>query len=167
MSDETFNTETSNPEPATDWRDQTFTIAEFPEKLAIVKLGPGAEIPRWAESSSFFSVTATATETSLICAGRSVPAKTPSIQPLKAFRLVGQIDPSAVGVLAALLVPLAEAGVPAYSFSTFETDWILVRVVDSEKVAEEWRRRGHTVTAAVPATQAPAKNKSSKKGSTR
>ena len=149
------------------WNEQTFSLAEFPEKLAIVKLGPGAEIPRWAESSSFFSVTATATDTSLICAGRSVPSKTPSIQPLKAFRIIGEVDPSAIGVLAALLVPLAEAGVPAYTFSTFETDWILVRVVDAEKVAEEWRRRGHSVTAAVPAKTPRTKAEPRKKGSTR
>jgi hypothetical protein len=147
----------------TSWSDQTFTLAEYPEKLAIVKLGPGAEIPRWAESSSLFSVTATATETSLICAGRSVPTKTPSIRPLKAFRIVGELDAGAIGVLATLLVPLAEAGIPVYTFSTYETDWVLVRVVDAERAAEEWRRRGHTVTAAVPATKTDRKAASSKK----
>ncbi len=139
-------------EPTGDWTEQTFTLAEYPEKLAIVQLAPGAEVPRWAESSSIFSVTATATETSLICAGRSVPTKTPSIRPLKAFRVVGTLEETMVGVLATLLTPLAEAGIAAYTFSTFETDWILVRVVDAEKAAEEWRRRGHTVTTAVPAT---------------
>jgi hypothetical protein len=142
------------------WSEQTFTLAEYPEKLAIVKLGPGVEVPKWAESSSLFSVTATASETSLICAGRSVPAKTPSIHPLKAFRIVGELDPSAVGVLAALLVPLADAGLPAYTFSSYETDWILVRVVDAERAAAEWRRRGHTVTAAVPVTPADQRPKS-------
>lgn len=147
-------------EVAPSWSEQTFTLAEYPEKLAIVKLGPGAEIPKWAESSSLFSVTATASETSLICAGRSVPTKTPSIRPLKAFRIVGELDPSAIGVLASLLVPLAEAGVPAYTFSTYETDWILVRVVDADEAAEAWRRRGHTVTAAVPVTKAEQRARS-------
>ena len=37
----------------------TFTLEQFPEKLAVVRLGPGAEVPAWAESSSLFSVTAT------------------------------------------------------------------------------------------------------------
>ncbi|MDO7869654.1 ACT domain-containing protein [Nocardioides jiangxiensis] len=132
------------------WQQQAFTLAEYPEKLALVKLAAGAEVPRWAESSSIFSITATATETSLICAGRSVPTKTPSIKPLIAFRITGEIDEGAIGVLAGLLVPLAEIGVPAYTFSTYETDWIMVRVVDAAKAAEEWRRRGHTVAAAVP-----------------
>jgi uncharacterized protein len=152
--------ETQAAEVAQPWSEQTFTLAEYPEKLAIVKLGPGAEIPKWAESSSLFSVTATASETSLICAGRSVPTKTQSIRPLKAFRIVGELDPSAIGVLASLLVPLAEAGVPAYTFSTYETDWILVRVVDADTAAEEWRRRGHTVTAAVPVTKADQRARS-------
>ena len=52
---------------------QTFTLEQFQEKLAVVRLGPGAEVPDWAESSSLFSVTATAQETSLVCAARSVP----------------------------------------------------------------------------------------------
>ena len=51
----------------------TYELQQFPEKLAVIKLPAGAEIPSWAESSSLFSITATATETSLVCAGRSVP----------------------------------------------------------------------------------------------
>ena len=129
---------------------QPLTLLQFPEKLAIVRLGPGAELPKWAESASLFSVTATATETSLVCATRSVPTKTPSIKPLTAFQVRGPLDPDAIGILASLLVPLAEAEVPVYTLSTFDTDWILVRLVDGDKAAEAWRRRGHIVTPAVP-----------------
>lgn len=147
-------TEQTTPETSA----PTFTLLQFPEKLAIVRLGPGAEVPKWAESASLFSVTATATETSLICATRSVPTKTPSIKPLTAFQVRGPLDPDSVGILASLLVPLAEAGIPVYTLSTFDTDWIMVRLVDGEKATEAWRRRGHTVTAAVPAR--PAKKSS-------
>jgi len=145
---------------------RALTLLQFPEKLAIVRLGPGAEVPRWAESASLFSVTATATETSLVCATRSVPTKTPSIKPLTAFQVRGPLDPDAIGILASLLTPLAEAAIPVYTLSTFDTDWILVRLVDGEKAAEAWRRRGHTVTAAVPVKPAraarPAPRKSKK-----
>ena len=72
--------------------DQTFTLQQFPEKLAVVRLAPGAEIPQWAESSSLFSITATATETSLVCATRSVPTKTPSQKPFTAFAVQGPLD---------------------------------------------------------------------------
>lgn len=130
----------------------SLTLLKFPEKLAIVRLGPGADLPQWAESASLFSVTATAAETSVICATRSVPTKTPHIGPLTAFQVQGPLEPDAVGILHSLLAPLAEALVPVYTLSTFDTDWVLVRLVDADRAAEEWRRRGHSVTAAVPAT---------------
>jgi hypothetical protein len=133
------------PEPG-----PTFTLQQFPEKLAVVKLPPGAEIPSWAESSSLFSITATATETSLVCAGRNVPTKVVAQKGLTAFAVQGPLDFELVGVLAALLVPLAEAEISVFTISTYDTDWILVSVKDAEKAAEAWRRRGHTVALAVP-----------------
>ncbi|MDN5895304.1 MAG: ACT domain-containing protein [Nocardioides sp.] len=125
-------------------------LNQFPEKCAVVRLGPGAEIPKWAESSSIFSVTATATETSVICASRSVPTKTPSVRPLTAFAVQGPLDPEASGVLHALLTPLVEEGISVFTISTFDTDWILVPLTKADDAAQAWRRRGHTVAAAVP-----------------
>ena len=142
--------------------DQTFTLLQFPEKLAIVRLGPGADLPQWAESASLFSVTATATETSVVCATRSVPTKTPT-----AFQVRGPLDPDAIGILAALLNPLAEAQIPVYTLSTFDTDWIMVRLVDGEKATEAWRAQGHTVTAAVPARPPKKTNKADRGGKTK
>ena len=136
----------------------TFTLQQFPEKLAVVKLPPGAEIPSWAESSSLFSITATATETSLVCAGRNVPTKVVAHKGMTAFAVQGPLEFELVGVLAALLVPLAEAQISVFTISTFDTDWILVPVKDAEKAAEAWRRRGHTVALAVP-VKPPRKSK--------
>lgn len=143
--------------------DQVFTLLQFPEKLAIVRLGPGADLPQWAESASLFSVTATASETSVVCATRSVPTKTPHIGPLTAFQVQGPLDPDAVGILYSLLAPLAEAQVPVYTLSTFDTDWVMVRLVDADRTAEEWRRRGHSVTAAVPAKSSNPRQQGKKK----
>jgi uncharacterized protein len=134
---------------------QTFQLNQFPEKLAVVGLPAGAEIPRWAESSSLFSVTATATETSIVCASRSVPAKVVSQKPFTAYAVQGPLEFAMTGVLSTLLAPLAQAEVSVFVISTFDTDWILVPLQDADKAAEEWRRRGHTVVAAVPA--APSK----------
>ena len=131
-------------------------ILQFPETLAVVRLGPGAEIPEWAESSSIFSITATATETSLVCAGRSVPAKAVHRKPFTAFQVEGPLDLSLTGVLADLLVPLAEVEVSVFPLSTYDTDWILVPTADADRAAEEWRRRGHEVVPATPAV--PGRN---------
>ena len=126
-------------------------LSRYPETLSVVKLGPGAEVPAWAESSSIFSVTATATETSVVCAARNVPKKSVHQRPFTAFEVEGPLDFALTGVLAELLAPLAAAEISVFTLSTFDTDWILVPGDKADAAAEEWRRSGHEVTAAVPA----------------
>ena len=136
---------------------ETFTLNRYPETLAVVKLGPGAEIPLWAESSSIFSITATATETSVVCAARNVPKKSVHQRPFTAFEVEGPLDFALTGVLAGLLAPLAAAEISVFTLSTFDTDWILVPGGDADRAEEEWRRAGHEVVPAVPATKSRKK----------
>lgn len=116
-------------------------IERFPETLAMVGLAPGADIPTWAESASIFSITATATETSLICARRSVPRKAPQHGPLTAFL----IKDGGVQVLAAL------EGIDAKVISTHAALWVLVPIEQADATEEAWRRSGQDVVPAVPA----------------
>ena len=134
-------------------------IKRYPETLAVVRLGAGAEVPAWAESSSIFSVTATATETSVVCAARNVPAKSVHHKPLTAFEVEGPLDFALTGILAGLLAPVAEAGISVFPMSTYDTDWILVPVADADRAAEEWGRQGHDVDAAVPAKPTRSRKK--------
>ena len=149
-------------------------LNRFPETLAVVRLPVGTEVPDWAESSSIFSVTVTATETSLVCAARSVPGKAVHHKPFTAFAVDGQLDFGLTGVLVDLLTPLAEEEISVFTISTYDTDWVLVPVADADRAAEAWRRRGHDVDAAVPVKPSrqssrnqPAKNQPSRKGSKR
>ena len=119
----------------------------------MVRLGPGAEVPSWAESSSLFSITATALETSVVCAMRSVPKKAKQAGPFIAFAVQGPLDFALTGVLATLLQPLAVAAISVFTISTFDTDWVLVPINDADRAAEAWRRSGHEVVIAVPVKQ--------------
>lgn len=125
-------------------------LAVYPEALAVVRLGPGAEVPSWAESSSVFSITATATETSIVCAARSVPGKAVAQKPFTAYAVEGPLDFELTGVLVELLTPLAEEGISVFTLSTYDTDWILVPAGDAERASETWRRSGHEVVPATP-----------------
>jgi uncharacterized protein len=49
----------------------------------------------------------------------------------RAFTVEGELEFSAVGVLSAILLPLAEAGISILSLS-FDTDYVLVRVATLE-----------------------------------
>lgn len=127
-------------------------VQEYPEQLAVVALGPGAEVPAWAESSSLFAVTATAAGTTVVCAGRNVPAKAKARRHLTGFAVRRGDAPSAARVLVDLLVPLDAAGIDAFVVSTHDTDWLLVPKGRAAAAADEWRRRGHSVAPAVPVT---------------
>jgi hypothetical protein len=129
-----------------------FTLNQYPEKLVVAQLGPGADVPAWAESSSVFAIIATATETTVVCAGRSVPAKVTKQGPFTAFSVAGTLDFALTGVLHGLLEPLAEAEISVFTLSTYPTDWILVPTEKADDAAEAWRRRGHTVVPAPVAT---------------
>lgn len=118
----------------------TSAIQRFPETLAMVGLPAGADIPTWAESASIFSITATATETSLICARRSVPKKAPQHGPLTAFL----IPDAHLSVLTAL------EGIDAKVISTHAALWALVPVDKADAAEEAWRRSGQDVVPAVP-----------------
>lgn len=140
-----------------------FTLLHYPEKLAVVRLGPGSDVPVWAESSSIFSVTATATETSVVCAARNVPTKARSAGRYTAFVVQGQLDPELVGVLHRLLGPLVQAAVPVMTMSTFDTDWILVPVDRAEDASQAWQAAGLRVEpAAVVAAPEPTAERSRK-----
>jgi uncharacterized protein len=125
------------------------SLVELPEHLAVVRLGPGTDIPAWATSATLFSVTATADETSIVCAHAGVPRKARHEGPFVAFRVAGTLDFALTGVLHALLAPLAEEEISVFAQSTFDTDWILVPVRDAERAAEAWRRSGREVRAAL------------------
>jgi uncharacterized protein len=128
------------------------TLHRYPEKLVVASLPAGAEVPGWAESASLFSISATATETTIVCAGRSVPKKVKQEGPFTAFAVEGPLDFALTGVLHALLEPLAEARISVFAISTYPTDWILVPTERADAAAEEWRRRGHTVVPAPVAS---------------
>ena len=122
------------------------TLVRHQEALAVVRLGPGADIPARATSTTLLSVTATGTETSLVCAAAGVPAKARPAGPYTAFSVRGPLDLALTGVLHRLLGPLAEAEVPVFTVSTFDTDWVLVPSADADRAAQAWREHGHQVT---------------------
>lgn len=124
------------------------TLLRHDEPLSVVRLGAGADLPSWASSGTLVSVTATATETSIVCARAAVPRKARQEGPFTAFSVEGTLDFALTGVLSELLAVPAEEEVPVFTLSTFDTDWVLVPAAEADRVAEGWRRRGYDVRPA-------------------
>lgn len=91
------------------------------------------------------SVTRTAAELSVVCAEAAVPDGVRSETGWRAFRVRGPLPFHLTGVLARLAAPLAEAGVPLFALSTFDTDVILVRDDRLRDAREALRTAGHAV----------------------
>jgi len=119
----------------------------IPERLAISRLEPDSAIPAWATEGPFFSVTRTTTELSLVCNSDVVPSTVRAERGWRAMGVKGRLDFGLTGILAALTVPLADAGISIFAISTFDTDYVLVKEGDLRNAVGVWRSTGHSVEA--------------------
>ena len=115
------------------------------ETFAVSRLSGDAPIPTWAHAGPFYSVTRTAEELSIVSRQDVVPDGVRCERGWRCLRVEGTIPFSAVGVLASLATPLAEAGVSVFAVSTFDTDYLLVKENDLAAAADALQRQGHTV----------------------
>lgn len=114
-------------------------------RLAVARLPPDARLPEWAgmDEAGFVSVTRTADELSVVCAESRVPSGAVAERGWGAFSVRGPLDFGLTGVLASIATPLAEAGIPVFVISTYDTDHLLVRWPDMDRAADRLRGAGH------------------------
>jgi hypothetical protein len=122
---------------------QTLTL--LPTALAVCRLPPGSAAPPWLGAGPLCSITWTDAETSVVSPDADVPPTVRAERGWRAFRVEGPLDFALTGVLAGLTAPLAAAGVPVFALSTFDTDYLLVRVAAAERAAEALRSAGWPV----------------------
>lgn len=99
----------------------------LPETLAVARLAPELPIPAWAGTGSFFSITRTPNELSIVAEQSRVPAEFRVERDWRALRVRGTLDFGLTGVLSSLAAPLAARGISLFAVSTFDTDYLLVK----------------------------------------
>lgn len=105
-------------------------------------------MPPWADAGGPpASVTRTAAELSVVCAEDAVPDGVTAERGWRALEAQGPFAFTLTGVLASLLVPLADAGVPIFALSTFDTDYVLVPAARAEDAVTALREAGHDVAS--------------------
>jgi uncharacterized protein len=125
----------------------TLQLDRLPGEYAAARLAPEVGWPHWATwSRAFVSVTRTSAETSVICEAQLVPASVQAERGFAAYVVRGPLDFSAVGILASLTSPLADAGIPLLAVSTYDTDVLLVREARRADSIAAWRAAGINVT---------------------
>jgi len=97
--------------------------------------------------SGFFFLSGTDKELSLICETKDAPSDALGrMDDLRAFRIVGDLDPTLTGILSKISSVLADAGISLFAVSTYDTDYFLVNDSDLEKAASALRAEGHEFT---------------------
>jgi len=125
---------------------QPWTLTTLPDNYAVCRLDADAALPPWATASSFFSITRTPDELSIVCLHSSVPQGIRCERDWRCLHLAGQIPFTRVGVLASLVQPLAEEGISVFAISTFDTDYLLVKAADLPRTIDALRQREHVVS---------------------
>ena len=127
-----------------------FRVLEEP--LAVFRLASDAPIPTWALEGRFFCVARTQDELSIVCPeDPCIASQTPdgaAIEPgWIALQLEGPFPFSMTGVLASFLQPLAEAQVPIFAISTFDTDYVLIKQENVERAVMALSKAEHKKVA--------------------
>lgn len=119
-----------------------------PDRLAVCRLPAGSPAPEWAaghDAGPFRSITWSPDETSVVCAESAVPDGVRAERGWRALMVLGPLDFSLTGVLAALAQPLASAGISIFVLSTYDTDYLLVRESTLRAAIEVLGADGHEV----------------------
>ncbi len=120
-------------------------LTTIPETLTICRLQPNAAFPGWATTASFWSITRTPDELSIVATRECVPGDLRTEGAWRALKIAGPIPLSAVGILASVAEPLARARITLFAISTFDTDYVLVGADRLAEARLALSGAGHTV----------------------
>lgn len=115
-------------------------------RWAISRLPPDAAVPAWASRSSRLAVIArTAEELSIVAPQDDVPGDVVAERGFRVIKVEGPIPFQATGVIASFATPLASAGIAIFPFSTYDTDYVLLRETDLAGAVDALRVAGWTL----------------------
>ncbi|WP_330946762.1 ACT domain-containing protein [Thermomonas sp. LB-4] len=118
----------------------------LPQTYAVARLPADAPVPAGVlEAPGFVSVSRTADELSIVCPQEAAPPAPGVDGGWRALKLHGPFAFDEVGILAALLAPLAEARIGIFAVSTFDTDYLLVKAADLPRALATLRVAGHAL----------------------
>lgn len=120
-------------------------LSVLPKTFVICKLPADAPVPAWASQGKFSSITRTSEELSVVAESDEIPENLRGDINWRAMKALGPFAFSEVGVLAALVAPLAEAGISVFAISTFDTDYLFTGATQLQASVAALRRAGHTV----------------------
>ncbi len=121
------------------------TLYLLEDLYAVCRLEAGSPLLTGSLSGELYSVTATSEEVSVVCPEGESPPEAKCERGWRCLKVSGPLDFSQTGVLASLAEPLAKAEIPIFVLSTYDTDYVLVKISHLDKAQAVLREAGHLV----------------------
>jgi hypothetical protein len=118
-------------------------------KFAVCRLEKSSPIPDWLKESTFCSISRTYGELSFVCSQESIPECIKCDKDWRCFQVEGPIPFNVTGVIASLTAPLAEAKIPVFVFSTYDTDYFMVKDRELAHARAVLESAGHTISPKI------------------
>ncbi len=103
------------------------TLKVIQDKFAVCKLPPDAPIPVELSQGTWFSITRTPDELSLVVPENRVQPGWKAETGWRMIKVLGPLEFSMVGVLLQIAEPLSRARISIFVTSTYDTDYLMVK----------------------------------------
>ncbi len=124
---------------------KALTLSILPGIYSIHQVNPQESIPAELFQASFFSITGTGEELSLVLPEKTHFISNKTDSGWNCFKVKGPLDFGLTGILASLSETLANAGISIFAVSTYDTDYILVKNSNLDKSVLALEKDGHMV----------------------
>jgi uncharacterized protein len=118
-------------------------------RFAMCQLKPAEPLPDWIYQSSFYTISKTAEELSVVCEERLVQGEIKKSIGWRLLKINAVLDLSLTGITAQFSTALAKVGVNLSVIATYNTDYILVEEVKLEAAIEALRGAGFDVKSSL------------------
>ena len=125
----------------------SLSLRLHPQPLSVVRLADDEPPPAWAFAGRGIAAAVRRDgELGVVCATARVPDGVTREDGWVALEVEGPLDFSLTGILLAIAEPLAQAGIPIYALSTYDTDVVLIRDTAQDEAVASLERAGHRVS---------------------
>jgi hypothetical protein len=117
----------------------------LPKRFAVCQLDMAKPLPNWLFKSSFYTVSKTADELSVVCEEDLVLGEIRKSVGWRLLKINAELDLSLTGITARFSTALAKAGVNLSVIATYNTDYILEEEAKLTTAIEALRGAGFEV----------------------
>ena len=112
-------------------------------RYAIGRLAANAAVPSWADGTGFVTISRTEEELSIVCPEERMPQDVRCERDWVCFQFLGPFAFDQTGIALSVIRPLSEGEVGIFLVSTFDTDYLLIKLPLLERARGLLLEAGH------------------------